>query len=359
MKKVLFTAKVVKLHINVFHLPFLRMFKDAGWETSVAARNDFAVSEDCVISGCDKFYDLPFVRNPFSPANLKLYRGLRDLMRTNSFDIVHCHTPIVGILTRLAARKTDARVIYTAHGFHFFKGAPLLNWLVYYPAEKLCSRWTDTLITINREDYEIACKKMHAKHVELVPGVGVDVARFADTVVDFDAKRNELGIAPNDFVILSAGELVENKNQKLIIRALAENECRDMHYLVAGTGCEQEKLEQLACELSVQDRVHFIGYRSDLNELYKIVDVLVHPSYREGLPVVVMEAMASGLPVIASDVRGNRDLLPQERLLGCEDHRRLAALLAKAQSDELDPIPLPEEYSIDSVMERMREIYGV
>ena len=155
-KKVLFTATVVKTHINVFHLPYLKWFKEQGYEVHVAAKNDF-VNEPCTIPHCDKFYDINFARFPFSNANIEAYKQLKKIITENDYDIIHCHTPVAGVLTRLAARNCkNTTVIYTAHGFHFFKGAPLLNWLIYYPVERFCARFTDKLITINKEDYERA-----------------------------------------------------------------------------------------------------------------------------------------------------------------------------------------------------------
>ena len=359
MKKVLFTAKVVKLHINVFHIPFLRMFREAGWETSVAARNDFENPSDCFIPYCDHFYNMEFGRNPFSPQNIRLYQELKKTIETGEYDLIHTHTPIVSILTRLAARKSNARVIYTAHGFHFFKGAPLFNWLVYYPAEKLCSRWTDTLITINNEDYDRAVKKFHAKRVEYVPGVGVDIERFRKISADRIEKRKELGIPENAYLMLSAGELVGNKNHQLVIRAMAETGDPALHYAVAGIGNEKEKLEQLSESLGIKERVHFIGYRKDMAELYKTADLVIHPSLREGLPVVVMEAMASGALTIVSTARGNRDLLPKEYQFNSGSVADLKERIRECREGKLLPVSLPEEYSIESVQQRMKEIYGL
>ena len=180
MKKVLFVATVVKQHINVFHLPALKLFKDYGWETSVCARNDFDNSDDCKIPYCDNYYDIPFERNPLKIKNISCYREIKKLIEQNQYDIVYCHTPVGGAVARLAARKSrkkGTKVIYMAHGFHFYSGAPIINWLVYYPVEKWLSRYTDILITINKEDYQRGLK-FKAKRIEYVPGVGIDLTKF-------------------------------------------------------------------------------------------------------------------------------------------------------------------------------------
>ena len=195
MKKVLFVATVVKTHIMEFHIPYLKMFQDMGWETAVAARNDYEDPADCKIPFCDTYYDIPFERLPWKAANIKAYRELKAIIDREYFDIIHCHTPVGAMIARLAARdarKRGTKVIYTAHGFHFFKGAPVKNWLMFYPAEWLLAPLTDVLVTINKEDYALAKRKIHAKRIEYVPGVGVDTAKFHVGTVDRAEKRREL-----------------------------------------------------------------------------------------------------------------------------------------------------------------------
>lgn len=207
-------------------------------------------------------------------------------------------------------------MIYTAHGFHFFKGAPLINWLVFYPIEKLCSRWTDVLITITREDYHLAQNKMHAKKVIYVPGVGIDTAVFAPMACDAVTnakKRKELKLAMTDIVMLSVGELNKNKNHEIMLRAMAQLGNKDLHYVIAGQGNLKDYLEKLARELGVADKLHLLGFRSDVKELFKIADFFAHPSFREGLSVAVMEAMANALPVICTGIRGNTDLIENNK----------------------------------------------
>lgn len=313
MKKILFVATVVKIHINVFHTPYLKWFKDNGYEVHVAARNDYEYPEECSIPYSDKYYDIPFERSPYHINNIKSFRMLRKLMDENDYDIIHLHTPIGGALGRLAARKSrkkGTRIIYTAHGFHFYKGAPLINWLVYYPVERWLSRYTDTLITINQEDYNRA-KKFKKTNAVYIPGVGIDLEKFNSINIDRDMKREELGIPKESFLITSVGELSKRKNHEVVIEALGQINNSDIHYIICGQGDLKDKLKILSTELGIKDQVHFLGFRRDITEINMASDLFVFPSYQEGLPVALMEAMAAGLPVVASDIRGNEDLIDQ------------------------------------------------
>lgn len=316
MKKVLFAATVVKTHIMEFHIPYLKMFKDMGWQTAVAAKNDYEDPAECRIPYCDTYYDIPFERLPWKPANIRAYRELKRLIEEEEFDIIHCHTPVGAMIARLAAagaRKRGTKVIYTAHGFHFFKGAPLVNWLVYYPVEWLLAHLTDVLITINKEDYAFARRHIHAKRIEYVPGVGVDTAKFHAHAVDKEAKRRELGLDAEDFLILTVAEMTKNKNHSTVVRALAllkeEPEFAKMKYLICGRGQQREALEAETERLGVREHVVFLGYRQDVPELCRCSDMFAFMSFREGMPVALMEAMSCGLPAVCSEIRGNTDLI--------------------------------------------------
>ena len=261
--------------------------------------------------GC-KVYQISTSRSPLNRGNIAAVNQIKKIVSENDYEMVHCHTPIAAACTRLACRslrKKGVKVFYTAHGFHFYQGAPLKNWLIYYTVEKICARWTDVLITINTEDYELAKKKLKAGRVEYVPGVGIDVSRFADASVDIAAKREEIGVPQDAFMLLSVGELNENKNHETVIKALAELGDSNIHYVIAGKGGKKEYLEELAKEKGVN--LHMLGYRKDITELNKTADVFILPSYREGLCVSVMEAMAAGLPVICGKIRGNVDLIEE------------------------------------------------
>ena len=315
-KKILYTATVVKTHIMQFHVPYLKMLQDMGWHTEVAAKNDYEDPRDCVIPGCDEYHDTPFERMPWNLENIKAYRMLKKLISDKKYDVIHCHTPVGALVTRLAAifaRRRGTRVFYTAHGFHFYQGAPLVNWLLYYPAEWLLAPVTDVLVTINREDYACAQKHLKAKKIVYIPGVGVDRNKFCPSQEVRRKKRSELGFAEEDFLILTVAEMTRNKNHATVLRALALLKNHPVFsklcYLIVGRGTERENLEKLTEELGLQQRVKFLGYRSDACDLYRAADLFAFMSYREGLSLALMEAMSSGLPAVCTKIRGNTDLI--------------------------------------------------
>ncbi|RDI41653.1 glycosyltransferase family 4 protein [Falsibacillus pallidus] len=310
-KKVLLVATVVKAHIMVFHIPFLKWFKENGYETYVCAKNDYENKEECVIPYCDIYYDLPFERSPIKKNNFNTYKQLKQIIDSNEFDIIHCHTPMGGVLARIAARNTrrdNTKVFYTAHGFHFYKGAPITNWLLYYPVERWLARYTDVLITINKEDYSRA-QKFKAKHIEYVPGVGIDTHKFSEILVNKTKKRNEIGIPKDSIIVLSVGELNKNKNHETIIRAIAKLGNPNIYYVICGEGLLKNHLKKLVKELGLEEQVRLFGYRTDIAEISQVSDIFAFPSFREGLSLSLMEAMCSGLPVVCSRIRGNSDLI--------------------------------------------------
>ena len=315
-KRVLFTATVVKQHIMTFHTPYLRMFQEMGWQTAVASSNDYEDPRDLNIPYCDTYYEIPFERIPWKAGNIRAYRELKKIIDEGNFDIIHCHTPVGGLVTRLAAagaRKKGTKVLYTAHGFHFHKGSSLVSWLAYYPVEWLMAHWTDILLTMNREDYTLAKRKMHARRVEYVPGVGIDTQRFDSSSFARQEQRQVLGFGDEDFLILTVAEMNKNKNQSMVLKALARLKDRpeyaNMKYLICGMGEYGKVLRQEAEDLGIADHVFFMGYRKDIPDIYRCCDLFAFLSYREGLPVALMEAMSSGLPTVCSAARGNTDLI--------------------------------------------------
>ena len=318
-KKVLFVATVVKTQMMQFHIPYLKMFKDMGWETAVASKNDYENPADCQIPYCDTYYNIPFERLPWKPKNIQAYRMLKKIIDEGEYDIVHCHTPVGALIARLAAlgaRKKGTKVIYTAHGFHFFKGAPKRNWLLFYPPEWLLAPVTDVLITINKEDHARALKKLHAKRIEYVPGVGINTEKFRGIAVDRQEKRRELGYGENDFLMLTVAEMTPNKNHITVLKAMAllkdKEEFANMHYLICGRGEMWASLEESAKELGIADHVNFLGYRTDAPELYRCSDMFAFMTFREGLSVALMEAMSSGMPIVCTKIRGNTDLIDDD-----------------------------------------------
>lgn len=365
MKKALFVATVGRFF--GFERNDIKILRSLGYEVHIAANLKLSEHDDFQADGILRHH-IDFARVPWSKTNLNAYKQLKALFRENRFDLVHCHTPMGGILGRLAAkkyRKTGTKVFYTAHGFHFFKGAPLMNWLLYYPAEWLFAHWTDILITINQEDFARAQKHMHAKQVVYVPGVGVDLRKFSPVASENGSRaeiRKSLGMGENDKLVLSVGELNANKNHASVIRAIADAGDQRIHYAIAGEGEKRDSLLSLSEGLGIADRVHLLGFRSDMAELYKAADLYVHPSLREGLPVALMEALASGAAVICSNVRGNADLVEGTALFDAKDTAQIGAkissYLEKDNSSEIGRNSARiQDFSIEKVAARMREIY--
>ena len=360
MKKILFTATITD-HFYYFHLPYLEMFHNDGWEVHVASHGSRE------LPFCDVHHEIPIARSPFDKSNIKAYKMLRKIILENDFDIIHCHTPMGGMLTRLAAPKSGkSEIIYTAHGFHFYKGAPALNWMIYYPIEKVMSSKTDCLITINREDYDFALKHFKHPDVKLVNGVGYNSDRYFS--VSQEEKlfiRKEKGYDPDEFIIIYVAEMNGNKNQKMLIDALTLTD--NTRLIIAGADNYNGIYKKYAEEKNVEDQVDFLGHREDIDELLKMSDVCAASSIREGLPVNIMEAMACGLPVVASDNRGHRALIKDgedgflvpvndyeamaEKInLLKDDKEKYSAFSRKAAENILD-------FSKEVITEDMKKIY--
>lgn len=343
---------------------FIRQLLDEGHTVDIATNEIGSNVSACYKEWGCTVYQIDTSRSPLSKGNLNATKQLKMLVEKERYDIVHCHTPVASICTRLAcckARKRGTKVIYTAHGFHFYKGASLKNWLLYYPVEKLCSYFTDVLITINQEDYALAQKKLRAKQVEYVPGVGIDLTRFGQAVVDKPTKRKELGIPEEATLLLSVGELNKNKNHETVIRAIAN---MDAYYVIAGEGFLHEHLQNVIDELGLTARVKLLGFRRDIGELCKTADIFVFPSFREGLPVSMMEAMASGLPVVCSKIRGNTDLIDKNGGVLFDPHNVAACREAIGVVIAADVGAMGVEnkekvkiFSEEPVFAKMKEIY--
>lgn len=310
MKKVLIVSTVSR-QFYLFEQGNIEILKKMGYEVHAAAnfndRNDRLKKLNII----EHHFDIE--RSPFSYKNIKAYKQLKSIMKKENFDIVHCHSPMGGFLGRISAKKIKVpRIIYTAHGFHFFKGAPLLNWLLYYPLEKMLSKWTNTIITINNEDFKNA-KNFYSDNIEYVPGIGIDSNTALYDEECIKNLREELSIESKAFVICSVGELNDNKNHEIIIRSLAKIKDESIVYIICGKGENENYLKKISFELGLKDNVKFLGFRNDVIKIYKLADVFVFPSRREGLSVSLMEAMVSGLPVICSKIRGNIDLIVENK----------------------------------------------
>ena len=382
MKRALVLASVASM-IDQFNMPNIQLMKDMGYEVDVATNflkgstcsNEKIVALKETLKGMNvRCFQIDFSRNVFNISeNLKAYKQTKKIIDENNYALIHSHSPIGGFLSRIAARNArmnGTKVIYTAHGFHFYEGAPLMNWLIFYPIEKTCSRWTDVLVTITHEDYQLAQKKMYAKKVVYVPGVGIDTTHFAPKEGDVAInafKREELGFSKEDTIMLSVGELNKNKNHEIVLRAMAQLGRKDLHYVVAGRGDLKEYLEQLAQELGISSQFHLLGFRTDVKELFKMADFFAHPSFREGLSVAVMEAMANGLPIICSEIRGNTDLIEDNKggylFKPAEQDTAYQALKNIMESSDRKSMGLynlkkAEGLDVKAVLEVMRRIYA-
>ena len=369
MKKFLIVAHYSRFLVQ-FELNDVRLLQLMGFEVHYATN----YQQEDMFSGAIKIiqengvilHQIDFVRSPYNiPANIKAYRQLKNLMVKEKFSGVHCHTPMAGALARLAANATRTKpILYTAHGFHFYKGCPLKNKLIYQTAETFLARYTDAQITINQEDYAAAQKFPLRGKAYYVPGIGVDVKKISSMQVDRATKRKELGIPEDAFVFVSVGELNENKNHRTVIRAFAKTDMANSYYLICGEGELKQEHLKLTEELGVSDRVRFLGFRTDVSEILRSCDCFVFPSFREGLSVSLMEAMAAGLPCIASRIRGNVDLLPDSRyLFESSDEAALCQLMC----DVVDGVQVRQEctrnkkileqYDVRNVSEQMKKIY--
>lgn len=369
--KVLLTA-TVQSHICQFHKPLAEVLHAHGCEVHVAARNNLAEKNGLKLGFVEKVYDVPFSRSPKSSDNLKAKKILKKIIDEGHYDVIHCNTPMGGIVTRLAAkqaRENGTKVFYTAHGFHFYDGAPKKNWMIYYPIEKFFSDKCDKLITITHEDYRLAKEKFHCQ-VEHIHGVGVDEKRYFP--VDNAEKcrlKQKMGYGEKQKILLCVGELLPNKNQKTAIRAMKYiiEKYPDALLLIAGNGQEKDNLEAEIKACGVESNVRMLGYCTHLQDYQHIADVLLSCSYREGLPLNIVEAMLSGTPVVASINRGHKELICEGEtgfLVPAEDSKSMAEKALKLIVDEdltkkisESAYKLATDYGFTVVKQELEKIY--
>ena len=376
MKKALITASMASMLDN-FNRNNIKLLQELGYEVTLAANFDGGedsspperlrrFKKEMEEAGCTAVH-IDFSRKLSDPRRqVRSYRQLRKLAGED-FQLVHCNSPICAAMTRLAFRKkrrTDGtRVIYTAHGFHFFAGAPLKNWLVYFPVEWACAHWTDILNTINREDYRMARKHLRAKRVAYIPGAGIDMDKFRPGSTDRQEVRKSLGIAEDAKVLLSVGELSRRKNQAAVIRAFRQLDVPGLIYAICGRGEAEAELKRLAKDLGLEDKVLFLGYREDIPRLCRAADLFVFPSLQEGMPMALMEAVAMKVPVVCSDIRGNRELVGEKELLfDPVSDDSIADCIRRALDSDLSGTAEAHyrkafRYRMEEVARRMREEY--
>lgn len=361
MKKVAFIASVAG-HIESFHLPTLKMFQENGFHTYVIANDNIASSY------IDKFIPMDITRSPVTVDNLKCYFKLKKIFKSEKFDIISCHTPAISVIARLAAKNMPIKVFYMAHGFHFYERGNIYKNILYHSIEKFMAHYTDVLITINLEDYRAAklMKLRNKGSVYYVPGVGIDYKKLRQ--VKYIPKfRKELGIPEDAFVIISVGELNNNKNHIVILEALKQLKSESIYYLVCGKGENEFKYKKYVIENNIKN-VNFMGYRNDIPDLYKISNLLIFPSYREGLPVSVMEAMAVGIPIISSNIRGCSDLIEHNKngiLISPNSVDEVINGIIKLKNPEIarqfikNGIEKAKDYDVEIVLKKLKEIYEI
>lgn len=370
MRKVLLVA-TVQSHIAQFHTPLIEMLTEKGVEVQVAARDNLKEKNGLKISDkVSKVYDVPFSRSPLSSQNIKAYKLLKEIILKNEFDVIHCNTPVGGIIPRIIKKreKINSKIFYTVHGFHFYKGGPIKSWLIYYPIEKYFSKYTDCIITINDEDYMLAKTKMKAKSTKHINGVGVNVDKFKKfDKANVEIIKKELNLNGN-IVFASIGELNKNKNQIMQIEAMQEiiKQNQNVKLLILGNGPLKEQYEEEIRNRNLNENIKLLGYRRDIVDILNSIDCLISTSKREGLAVNILEGLASGRIVIASDNRGNRPAIKngETGFLIHSKEELIEAMKDVIENKEniinkMEPKikSTIEEYSIEVVKKQLEEIY--
>lgn len=381
MKRALMYAHVAYM-IQQFNMENIRLLLEMGYQVDVACNMEQGspMADEKVEQfkheleqGGVRLFHVPVPRKISKVGDICLsINQTRKLINENEYELIHCHSPIGGMICRVAYRLSKqykkAKLLYTAHGFHFYKDAPRKNWMLYYPVEKLCSCWTEVLITINQEDYVLAQAKMKAKKVEWIHGIGIDLKRFEHPGKSRTTIRAELGIPQDAIVLMSVGELNQNKNHSVVIEALGQLQRKDIYYIICGQGSRGEEFRQKATGFDLAEQIRLLGYRDDIPLLYHAADICVFPSIREGLGMGAVEGMACGLPLIVADNRGTRcytkhgenglvcryDCVEEfaEAILKLADDCELRCHMG-AQSKEC-----VKEFSSEEVNRHMSRIYG-
>lgn len=355
--------------MRAFNLSYLRWFKEQGYEVHAAFENRF----DFNIPYCDRVIDLPFKRNPFHPSNFTAYRKLKTLVREERYALIHCHTPIPAAISRLAAagmRKYGTKVLYTAHGFHFYKGAAIKNWLLYFSAEKLFSGLTDGIITINKDDYEIACQHFAPAKIFYISGIGVDINKYKIPDANYIKEcRSAIGLEDRDFVLLYTAEFIPRKNHQFILDvAIAlQKEIPNLKIVFAGRGALMVQMMAQVKAMKMEGCISFLGFRQDLEKVLPAADVCISTSKQEGLGLGLAEGMMCAKPIVASAIRGHKDMVTSGvngYLFDLNQPENFIQQLSRIAQDEQLKKQLGEqawttiqEFSIPKSLEKMGEIY--
>ena len=368
----LLIVTTVPITIRSFLLPFIRHFKNLGWQVDGMAQG-ISEDKDCV-AACDRIYDIQWSRNVFDPINLLAgISRVQEVVAQDNYDLVHVHTPIAAFVTRYALRNNyQTRVIYTAHGFHFYQGGNAVKNAIFFNLEKLAGKWTDYLVTINKED-EAAAKKhnfLPANKIYYTRGIGVDTDYYASgkvTPEDIRKVKQELQLSNSDTLLLSIAEFTPRKRHQDLLYALAKTANLNIHLALAGDGKIKAAMEELAKQLGINQQVHFLGYRTDIPTLIQAADAVLLVSQQEGLPRSIMEAMCLNTPVIGTNIRGTRDLLEEGcgLLIELGDTDALAKAMTQVAENSNSLAAMAEKakiriknYDITQIIQQYEDIYS-
>lgn len=367
MPKILYTAST-DIHILNFHIPYIKWFKLQGYEVHVACNGNR------MIPGADNVYYLPFSRNPIHKDNLTAYHQLKQMIKEHEYQLIHCHTPTCGVVTRLAAvgaRRRGTKVLYTVHGFHFYKGSNFLSWMVFYPIECLLSSISDGVITMNNEDFKsLKNWKFRTKGKFCIDGIGVNPDRLEHVYSNRETMRKELGFASDDIVFFYIAEFILRKNHSFIFNSLKrimEKNSSVKFMFAGGFSTEKIKMESIVEKNGYVDRVKFLGYQTQIGKYISVADVGLSSSKAEGLPIGISEMMFKGFPVIASEIRGHKELINHGKngyLFSLNDPKLFEKYVLKLANDETLRIEMGEnaqqviqKFMIDSTLVQMSKIY--
>ena len=370
MKKILYVTTIAT-SINAFLVPHIKYLIDEGYEVDVATNIDVEINEELIKKGV-RIFNIPFQRNPLSLKNKDAYKEIQKLYQKEKYDIVHVHTPVASFVTRLALKnEKNLKIVYTCHGFHFYKGGSPINWLLFYPLEKIAAKWTDTLVTINSEDYEIAkgFTLRNNGQVFKMHGVGIEKEKYVIENFDKSEYRKKLGLNDDDFVILVLAELNKNKNHIQLIKAmnLLKDKYPNIKAIFAGTGPLEDDIKKQIKENELEDKISLLGWRNDVKELINSSDLVGLFSKREGLGKCLLEAMICGKCVIATNTRGPRELIEQDIngfMFGIDDIETTAKSIENICSNldtrnkfEKNVIDIANRYLLDNVLDELNCIY--
>lgn len=366
MKKILYVTNITR-NVNSFFIPHLNMLVDEGYKVDCACKitGEHEVKKDKLRQGI-RYFDIPVTRNPLSLKNIKAFYNLYNIQKKERYDIIHVHSPIIGIYTRLLKIfYSNIKMIYTAHGYHFHKESSKLSWILFYNIEKMVSKYTDILITINNEDFEVS-KKFKQKKLIKINGVGVDLNEFK-AEKNIGNIRLELGLKEDDFVLIMVGEHNKNKNQIQLIKAmnLLKDNNPKIKAIFIGDGIDIERNRDYIQKNNI-DNCMILGFKDNVSEFINASDVLVSLSYREGLPKNVLEGMALGKVILGTDTRGIRDLVINNGyLVECGNIKETKEVIEKLYSLNKEDfnilseesLKLIRKYDIKNILNDIRKIY--